>query len=98
RRARAAGRAAAVRAPLAEPAGLSPRAGQAVGYAEISAHLRREYSLERAVELIKTNTRHLGKHQRTWMRGMPGVTFVDVTPEDTVESVADRGQEVGGVD
>ena len=79
-----------VRSLLAEPAGIGPQAGQAVGYAELIAHLRGELSLEEAVEQIKINTRRLAKHQRTWMRRMPDVRFVEIGEQDTVESVAGR--------
>lgn len=85
-----AGLVAEVRSLLAEPGGISPQAAQAVGYAEIIAHLRGEMSLEEAIEQIKINTRRLGKHQRTWMRRMPGVTYVEVGGEDNAETVADR--------
>jgi tRNA dimethylallyltransferase len=79
-----------VRSLLAEPAGIGEQAAQAVGYAEIIAMLRGELSLEAAVERIKINSRHLAKHQRTWMRHLAGVQYVDVLEDDTVESVADR--------
>lgn len=79
-----------VRGLLAEPGGISPQAAQAVGYAEIIAHLRGECSLDEAIERIKINTRRLGKHQRTWMRRMTSVIPVDISATDTVESVADR--------
>lgn len=79
-----------VRSLLAEPAGLSDQAAQAVGYAEIIAHLRGRWSLEQAIERIKINTRQFAKSQRTWMRRIPGVKWVDVTPDDTVATVADR--------
>lgn len=83
---------------LAEPAGLSPQAAQAVGYAEIIAHLRGEYSLEEAIEQIKINTRRLGKHQRTWMRRMPNVTMVEVGGEDDVAAVSDRVEQAWGLE
>lgn len=79
-----------VGALLAEPRGIGHQAAQAVGYAEIIAHLKSEMSLADAVERIKINSRHLAKHQRTWMRRMPGIKWVDVTEGDTVEQVADR--------
>ncbi len=79
-----------VRSLLAEPAGIGEQAAQAVGYAEIIAHLRGELSLEQAVEQIKINSRHLAKHQRTWMRHFAGVRFVDIAEGDTVEAVVDR--------
>ena len=45
------------------------------------------------IERIKINSRHLAKHQRTWMRHFPQVRYVDVASDDTVESVADRVQQ-----
>jgi tRNA dimethylallyltransferase len=75
---------------LAEPGGIGHQAAQAVGYAEIIAHLQGRLSLADAVERIKINSRHLAKHQRTWMRRMPGIRWVDVSEEDTVEHVAER--------
>ncbi len=79
-----------VRSLLAEPAGIGPQAAQAVGYAEIIAHLRGEMSLEDAIERVKINSRRLAKHQRTWMRRMPGIRWVNVTESDAPEHIADR--------
>ncbi|MEJ0101773.1 MAG: tRNA (adenosine(37)-N6)-dimethylallyltransferase MiaA [Bacteroidota bacterium] len=39
-----------------------------VGYSEIIDYLDNRISLEKAVELIKTNTRHYAKRQMTWFR------------------------------
>ena len=39
-----------------------------VGYKEIISYLKNEISLERAVELIKRNTRRFAKRQMTWFR------------------------------
>lgn len=39
-----------------------------VGYKELFAHFRGEHDLDRAVELIKRNTRHYAKKQLTWFR------------------------------
>ncbi|HPD29763.1 MAG TPA: tRNA (adenosine(37)-N6)-dimethylallyltransferase MiaA [Phycisphaerae bacterium] len=75
---------------LAEPGGIGHQAAQAVGYAEIIAYLRGRWNLADAVERIKINSRHLAKHQRTWMRRIPGIRWVDLTEDDTVEEVADR--------
>jgi len=82
---------------LAELAGIGDQAAEAVGYAEIIAHLRGAMSLEEAIERIKINSRRLGKHQRTWMRRIPGLHGVDVSEEDTVEQVADRVAEAWGL-
>lgn len=83
-----------VRSLLAEPAGIGDQAAQAVGYAEIIRHLSGELSLEDAVEQIKINTRRLAKSQRTWMRRMPGVRWVDVAEDERVEQIADRVQSI----
>lgn len=37
-----------------------------VGYKELFSHFENEYSLEKAIELIKRNTRHYAKKQLTW--------------------------------
>lgn len=79
-----------VRSLLAEPDGIGPQAAQAVGYAEIIAHLRGEMTLAEAVERIKINSRRLAKHQRTWMRRLPGIKWVDVCEGTAVAHIADR--------
>ena len=50
---------------------------QGLGYKEIMAHLAGETSLERAVELIKQNTRHFAKRQLTWFRREKEVIWVE---------------------
>jgi tRNA dimethylallyltransferase len=47
-----------------------------VGYREVIAHLDGEYGLDRAVELIKQNTRNFAKRQLTWFRGMKDAEWV----------------------
>ena len=41
---------------------------QTVGYRELFDHFEGSHSLERAVELIKQNTRHYAKRQMTWFK------------------------------
>lgn len=41
---------------------------QTVGYKELFDHLENHISLEKAVELIKRNTRHYAKRQLTWFK------------------------------
>jgi len=79
-----------VAALLDEPAGLSPQAAQAVGYAEMIAHLRGQCSLEEAAERIKINTRQLAKKQRTWHRRFADVRWIDCAADDTPQQLADR--------
>jgi tRNA dimethylallyltransferase len=79
---------------LAEPAGLAPQAAQAVGYAEIIAHLRGELTLDEATERIKINTRRLAKKQRTWHRRWRDVQWLDLAGDEPPERTADRVQRV----
>jgi len=75
---------------LAEPRGLAPQAAQAVGYAEMIAHLRGETSLEEAGERIRIHTRRLARKQRTWHRRFPGVRWLDLAPDEAPERTAER--------
>ncbi len=52
---------------------------QAIGYKEIIAHLRGEYSVDEAVRLIKKRTRNYAKRQLTWFIREAGVLWSDVT-------------------
>lgn len=79
-----------VRALLAEPRPLSTQARQAVGYAELIDHLHGRIELTEAVERIKINSRRLAKHQRTWFRRFPGVTWFDVAEDEPADSVVQR--------
>ncbi|MFW6061738.1 MAG: tRNA (adenosine(37)-N6)-dimethylallyltransferase MiaA [Planctomycetota bacterium] len=78
------------RALWEDPRGIAPQAAQAVGYAELFAHFRGEMSLDDAIERVKINTRQLAKKQRTWQRRFRGVTWFDLAPDDTAQTVADR--------
>ena len=78
---------------LAEPAGLSPQAAQALGYAEMIDHLRGRCSLDEAVEGIKINTRPFAKRQRTWFRRFRNVNWIDVQPDAPPASVAEAAME-----
>lgn len=50
---------------------------QGLGYKEILNYLDGEYDLERAVYLIKRDTRHFAKRQLTWFRREKDVIWVD---------------------
>ena len=73
---------------LAEDRPLSTTARQALGYAEIIAHLRGEVSLEDAVENIKINTRKFTKAQRTWYKRFGQTRWMDLEPGSTADTVA----------
>lgn len=53
---------------LLEKYGPDVQALKAVGYREFVRHLQGEFSLERAVELAKRNSRRFAKRQLTWFR------------------------------
>ena len=50
---------------------------QGLGYKEILGFLEGEYDLERAVYLIKRDTRHFAKRQLTWFRREKDVIWVE---------------------
>ncbi len=50
---------------------------QSLGYREIIGYLDGDYDLERAVYLIKLNTRHFAKRQLTWFRREKDVIWID---------------------
>lgn len=52
---------------------------QAIGYKEIVSALRGEITLERAVELIKQNSRRYAKRQWTWFRHDLSTRWFDYT-------------------
>lgn len=56
--------------------GLSKTARQAVGYKEVIGFLAGEYGIDRALELVKINTRHLAKRQWTWFKRETGIEWV----------------------
>ncbi len=49
----------------------------AIGYKEIHEYIDGEISLERAVELVKRNTRRFAKRQYTWFNNKMDVTWYD---------------------
>ncbi|MBN2019952.1 MAG: tRNA (adenosine(37)-N6)-dimethylallyltransferase MiaA, partial [Sedimentisphaerales bacterium] len=83
-----------VKSLLAEIKPLSDQARCAIGYAEIIDCLSGKISLEDAVELIKKNTRKLAKQQRTWFKTFKNVRWLDLAPDETIDSVLTRAKEV----
>jgi tRNA dimethylallyltransferase len=79
-----------VKGLLAEERPLSKQARCAIGYAEIIDYLNGKSSLEDAVELIKKNTRHLAKGQRTWFKTFRDINWLDVEADETAEETFSR--------
>ncbi|TWT42322.1 IPP transferase [Phycisphaerae bacterium RAS1] len=61
--------------------GVGDQARQAVGYAELFAHFEDKLSLDDAIEQIKINSRRLAKRQRSWLKRMGGMRWIDVDAE-----------------
>lgn len=60
-----------------------------VGYKEIISYLQNEISLDRAVELIKRNTRHYAKRQLTWFRKDKRINWIKVDSENQLNEIPD---------
>jgi len=58
-----------------------------VGYKEIISYLGNEISLERAIELIKRNTRRYAKRQMTWFNKDQRIIWYDVKKPDDLDNI-----------
>jgi tRNA dimethylallyltransferase len=67
-----------------DPHGVSDQARQAVGYAELFDHFEGKLEFDRAIEEIKIHSRRLAKQQRTWLRRLPDVHWVEL--EDSADT------------
>jgi tRNA dimethylallyltransferase len=61
-----------------------------VGYKEIISYLDGEITLDRAVDLIKRNTRRYAKRQMTWFRGVEGMHWFDVSSFDDLNNISEE--------
>ena len=61
-----------------------------VGYKEIFDYLDNTILLERAIELIKRNTRHYAKRQLTWFNADKRINWVKVTGIKDIEKLAQK--------
>jgi tRNA dimethylallyltransferase len=61
-----------------------------VGYKEIIAHLEGNISLERAIELIKRNTRHYAKRQLTWFKKDTRIQWFDINDLSELDQIAKK--------
>ena len=60
-----------------------------VGYKEIISYLENEISLERAIELIKRNTRRFAKRQLTWFRSDENATWLNVEGKNNLDKISE---------
>jgi tRNA dimethylallyltransferase len=61
-----------------------------VGYKEIISYLDNEISLEKAVELIKRNTRRYAKRQLTWFRKDQRIKWYDVKKPEDLKNICEQ--------
>ena len=61
-----------------------------VGYKEIIEFLENKITLERAIELIKRNTRRYAKRQMTWFRKDERIKWFDVKDKDDLFIIAEK--------
>ena len=69
---------------------LSPQARKVLGLTEIQALLAGEIDEEQAKAKIAQRTRRFARKQMTFFRGFDAIHWIDLAPDDTVESVAAR--------
>jgi tRNA dimethylallyltransferase len=70
-----------------DPRGVGPQASQAVGYAELFQHFAGQTPLDDAIERIKINTRRLAKQQRTWLKTVRKVGWIEATGVDDTSTL-----------
>jgi tRNA dimethylallyltransferase len=61
-----------------------------VGYKEIIQYLEEEITLDRAIELIKRNTRHYAKRQLTWFRKDKRIQWFDIKNISQLDNIAEE--------
>lgn len=61
-----------------------------VGYKEIISYLKDEITLDKAVQLIKRNTRHYAKRQLTWFRKDKRIKWFDVESANDLDLIAEE--------
>lgn len=72
---------------------FSPTAEKAIGYAEAMAMLNNTMTRSEARERIIIRTRQYAKRQMTWFRHQLPAQWIDATPHDDDETLADRVEE-----
>ena len=73
---------------------LSPTARHAIGYEEAAAVLDGRLTEETAIRQVTTRTRQYAKRQMTWFRNQADVRWVEVTPRDDTERLANKVRQI----
>lgn len=61
-----------------------------VGYKETISYLKNDITLDRAIELIKRNTRRYAKRQMTWFRGDERIQWLEVSSQNNFSILAEK--------
>ncbi len=64
-----------------------------VGYKEIISYLNEQITLEKAIELIKRNTRRYAKRQLTWFNGDKRIQWFNVENREDLKRIAEEIRE-----
>lgn len=62
------------------------------GYKEIISYLNNDISLDRAIELIKRNTRHYAKRQMTWFNADKRITWYQISSKKDLDDLVVQPQ------
>lgn len=63
---------------------------QTVGYRELFDYFEGKISLEKAIDLIKQNTRHYAKRQITWFKKTEGMHFCNPSVNEVMKIIAEQ--------
>ena len=77
-----------VQALLDRPNGLSRTARQALGYAELLAHLEDDLPLDEALDTALTRTKRFARRQQRWFGRDPRINWIATEGEDSSNLVA----------
>ncbi|HZL13803.1 MAG TPA: tRNA dimethylallyltransferase, partial [Verrucomicrobiae bacterium] len=58
---------------------------QAIGYRQVTEHLRSERDLAETIELVKSRTRQFAKRQLTWFRRQLAPEWIELKPDEALE-------------
>jgi tRNA dimethylallyltransferase len=62
----------------------------AVGYRQMAAHISGEAGLDETLEEIRRATWQYARRQMTWFRGVDGIRWLDASPSDNAEELAEK--------
>lgn len=76
---------------------INVEAMQAIGYKEFIPYFNGEYNLDRAIELLKRNSRRYAKRQYTWFKNKLDVRWYHVSPDTTANTFQKILEDLAGL-